>query len=188
MATRQRLNTAAVVAGAIELVNERGADALSLAELAARFRVRPPSLYNHVDGLDGLRREMALEGLRMLTDRLRTAAAGQAGFDALQSVANAYRQFAKDEPGLYPLTLRSTEDGDVEMQAAGRELMEIVVVALRGYHLQGDAVIHAVRAVRSALHGFVSLEIAGGFMLPVDLDESFGRLLVMLHCGLTTGQ
>ena len=78
MATRQRLSTATVVAGAIDLVNERGADALSLAELAARFRVRPPSLYNHVDGLDGLRREMTLEGLRRLTERLRTAAAGHA--------------------------------------------------------------------------------------------------------------
>ena len=187
MATRQRLNTATVVAGAIDLVNERGADALSLAELAARFRVRPPSLYNHVDGLDGLRREMTLEGLRRLTDRLRTAAAGHAGFDALQAIAHAYRQFAADEPGLYPLTLRSTEDGDDELQAAGRELMDIVLVALRGYHLQGDALIHAVRCVRSALHGFVALEIADGFMLPVNLDESFRRLLAMLHNGLTTG-
>ncbi len=31
--------------------------------------------------------------------------------------------------------------------------------------------------MRSAVHGFVSLEIGGGFGLPLDLDHSFGLLV-----------
>ena len=44
--------------------------------------------------------------------------------------------------------------------------------------------IHAVRAVRAALHGFVALEAAGGFGLPVDREASFDRLVAALAAGL----
>ena len=39
-------------------------------------------------------------------------------------------------------------------------------------------------AVRSALHGFVALEAAGGFELPVDLETSFDRLVATVAAGL----
>jgi hypothetical protein len=38
--------------------------------------------------------------------------------------------------------------------------------------------------VRSALHGFVALETGGGFGIPVDLDESFDRMVAALARGL----
>jgi Tetracyclin repressor-like, C-terminal domain len=37
--------------------------------------------------------------------------------------------------------------------------------------------VDATRALRSALHGFVMLENAGGFGLPRDVDRSFGQLV-----------
>ncbi|MGB8644293.1 MAG: TetR-like C-terminal domain-containing protein [Anaerolineae bacterium] len=43
---------------------------------------------------------------------------------------------------------------------------------------------HAVRALRSVVHGFATLEVAGGFGLPLDCDESFRRLVQMLIKGL----
>ena len=55
---------------------------------------------------------------------------------------------------------------------------------LRAWELEGDDAIHAVRIVRSALHGFVSLELNGGFGLPLDLDETFARLVDVLAKGL----
>jgi hypothetical protein len=48
--------------------------------------------------------------------------------------------------------------------------------------------VHAARAFRSAVHGFVVLEAAGGFGIPVDLDDSFDRLLATLAGGLATGR
>jgi len=50
--------------------------------------------------------------------------------------------------------------------------------------LQGEAAIHAVRAFRSMIHGFATLEVAGGFGLPQDCDESFHRLINALVAGL----
>ena len=60
----------------------------------------------------------------------------------------------------------------------------MLAAVLRGYGLEGDDAIHAVRLLRSALHGFVSLEGAGGFALPLGLDETYERLIEMVDRGL----
>ena len=48
---------------------------------------------------------------------------------------------------------------------------------IAGYKLGEDDAIDATRALRSALHGFITLESGGGFGLPVDIDRSFARLV-----------
>ena len=55
---------------------------------------------------------------------------------------------------------------------------------LRAWHLEDEELLHAVRVIRSGLHGFVSLEANGGFALPLDLDRSFERLIETLAAGL----
>lgn len=51
---------------------------------------------------------------------------------------------------------------------------------LGGYGIEGDDAVDATRILRSALHGFASLEAAGGFSMPRDIDESFARLVAGL--------
>ena len=60
------------------------------------------------------------------------------------------------------------------------------VAVLRGYGLDGDDAVDATRALRSALHGFVSLEQAGGFGLPVDVDRSYDQLVLALDLALSS--
>ena len=48
------------------------------------------------------------------------------------------------------------------MRAAAKGAVDVVLAVLRGYGLEGDDAIHAARAVRSALHGFVALEAGAG--------------------------
>jgi len=187
MGRRPGLNEAVVVDAASDLVNESGPEALSIVALAQRLQVKSPSLYNHIDGLDGLQQKLALRGLQQLTSVLQSSVMGRAGFDALLALGQAYRQFAKEQPGLYAFTLRSTEQDTPEMQAAGRASVEVALAVFRGYGLEGDAALHATRCLRSALHGFVSLEAAGGFGLPLDLDVSFEHLLKTLDCGYKSG-
>ena len=63
--------------------------------------------------------------------------------------------------------------------------MNLVLAVLRGYGLEGDDGVHAARIVRSALHGFAALETGEGFGIPLDLDETFERLVGVLDQGLT---
>ena len=181
---RAGLSTAAVVAAAADIADAEGLDRLTLARVAAAAGVRTPSLYNHVESLDDVRRRVALLALRNLADALRDAAVGRAGDDALVAMADAYRAYARRHPGRYAATQRAPAEGDEEMRAAAKGAVDVVFAILRGYGLEGDDAIHAARAVRSALHGFVALEAGGGFGIPVDLDESYARMVRALARGL----
>ena len=181
---RAGLSTAAVVAAAADIADAEGLDRLTLARVAAAAGVRTPSLYNHVESLDDVRRRVALLALRDLADALRDAAVGRAGDDALVAMADAYRAYARRHPGRYAATQRAPAEGDEEMRTAAAGAVDVVLAILRGYGLEGDDAIHAARAVRSALHGFVALEAGGGFGIPVDLDESYARMVRALARGL----
>jgi len=56
-------------------------------------------------------------------------------------------------------------------------VVQICADVLAAYDLHGDDAIDAIRALRSTLHGFISLEAGGGFGLKVDIDRSFERLV-----------
>jgi AcrR family transcriptional regulator len=181
---RAGLSPAAVVAAAAGLADAQGLDAVTLAAVAGALGVRTPSLYNHVGGLDDVRRGIALTAVRELGDALRDAAVGRAGDDALTAQARAYRAYAREHPGRYAATQRAPAGDDPTLAAAGARAVDALLAVLRGYGLDGDDAIHAARAVRSALHGFVALEAGGGFGIPVDLDESFDRMVAALARGL----
>jgi AcrR family transcriptional regulator len=182
---RAGLSPASVVGAAADLADADGLDALTLARIAATVGVRTPSLYNHIGGLDDVRRSIALVGLREIGDALRDAAVGRAGDDALTAMAHAYRAYARAHPGRYAATQRAPAAADDELAAAASGAVDVLLAILRGYGLDGDDAIHAARAVRSALHGFVALETGGGFGIPVDLDESFDRMVAALARGLS---
>jgi AcrR family transcriptional regulator len=181
---RAGLSTASVVEAAGGLADAEGLEALTLARIAATVGVRTPSLYNHVGGLDDVRRRVALVALREIGDALRDAAVGRAGDDALTAMAHAYRAYARAHPGRYAATQRAPAAADDEIVAAASRAVDVLLAILRGYGLEGDDAIHAARGVRSALHGFVALETGGGFGIPVDLDESFERMVAALAGGL----
>jgi AcrR family transcriptional regulator len=184
---RAGLSTASVVRAAGDLADADGLDALTLARIAASVGVRTPSLYNHVGGLDDVRRRIALVALRELGEALRDAAVGRAGDDALTVMAHAYRAYARAHPGRYAATQRAPATADADLTDAARGAVDVLLAILRGYGLEGDDAIHAARGVRSALHGFVALETGGGFGIPVDLDESFDRMIAALARGVREG-
>jgi hypothetical protein len=68
--------------------------------------------------------------------------------------------------------------------AAAERAVYTVFAVLHAYDIVGDDAIDATRFVRSALHGFVSLEVTGGFGLPQDVDRSFDRLVSSLDVAL----
>lgn len=179
--TRER-----VVDAAARVADAEGLGAVTVARVAAELDVRPPSLYNHVGGRDALRRELARRGLDELATALRTAAIGRAREDALVAVAHAYRAYAMAHPGLYAATVGAYPD-DAELAAAGGRSVDVVLAVLAGFGLRDGEAIHAARSVRSALHGFVSIERAGGFGLPESGDASFERMVELLAAGLTAG-
>jgi AcrR family transcriptional regulator len=179
---RAGLDAEAVVAAAAALADEDGLGHLTLARLAGALGIRTPSLYAHVDGLGDLRARLGARGARDLAAQLQAAAAGRSGAQALRAVAAAYRAYAHAHPGSYA-AMQVALDRE-ENQAAGAAVVGVILAVLDGYGVTNDRAMHDVRAIRSALHGFVSLEREGGFGMALSRDQSFATLVEMIDAGL----
>jgi AcrR family transcriptional regulator len=183
MASRVGLDQRAVVEAAVAIVDRDGVDALTMARLAADLGIRAPSLYAHVRGQGGLRRELWLWAVSDLGDRLRDSVMGRSGREALLAFASALRDYARDNPGRYQLTLDPPKPLDDEAVAVRRRANSAFQAVIRSYGLHGSEAVHAGRAVRAAIHGFVGLEAADA-MGDDDVDASFAHLLDLLARGL----
>ena len=184
MVRKAGLNEDVLVNAAVELIDAEGLPALSLARLAERLGVRSPSLYKHISGLDALRQGIAVWAARELARRMSRAAVGKSGDEAVSAIAQAYRGFAKEHPGVYPLLVQAPDPGDHAMDAASSEILAIIQAVLSPYGLDARESLHAIRGLRSLVHGFVSMEAAGGFGMPLDIDESFLYLMERYLRGL----
>ena len=171
------LNAERVIAAAAAVADEAGLDRLTMAAVAKRLGVSLPGLYKHVDGLDGLRRDLAIAGVRDLTAAMTASACGRSGRDALHSIAGSYRSYAARHPALCAASIRAPAPDDAEHLAVSDAAVGMLRAALAGDGIAGDDVVHAIRCLRVTLHGFVTLEAAGGFGLPQSVDETFARLI-----------
>ncbi len=178
---RVGLTPESVTLAAAELADEHGWQHLTLAAVAAKVGVRQPSLYKHVASLAALRQAVSRLAVAELGERMSTAIAGRAGFDALIHVADAYRDYSHTHPGRYASSVIAPHEDDIEHHRISQTILTTLTAVLRGYGLtddpENDDALHSIRALRALLHGFVALESAGGFGLDLDVDESFSRLV-----------
>jgi AcrR family transcriptional regulator len=179
---RAGLSSAVVTSAAVELVDEYGPAALTLTAVADRYGVSAPSLYKHVRNLAELRDRVAVYVLDELTGRLTRAIMGRSGQEALRAIMKAYRQYVLDHPHRYAMIPQEPAPNP-ELDTAGTRLLEVVMAVLRGYGLTGAEAIHAARCLRATAHGFASLEAAGSFGLPTDLNVSYDKLVDILSNG-----
>ena len=194
MVPRAGLTRESVLDIATEVADRDGFDQVTLKTIAATVNVRPPSLYNHVDGLDDVRLGLRLRAFKLLLAEQTAAVDGRAIRDWLPALADAHRRFALDHPGLYaathPTTHRTTHrtDEDPEVRQVSRLILDALVKAVSPYGLSDDEAVHAVRAFRSLVVGFNSLESAGHFGIPVGIDESFSYTVSLLVGGLARSE
>ncbi|WP_414504969.1 WHG domain-containing protein [Streptomyces sp. NEAU-L66] len=178
---RAGLTAVKVAEAAAELADEVGADRLTVSALARRLGVRDASLYSHVKNLQDLRVRIALLAAVEMTDRIGSAVAGRAGKDALIAFADAYRQYALDHPGRYAVSQMSFAPEEVADSAGLRRSVELTYGMLRAYGLTEPDLTDAARMLRSTFHGYIHLELSGGFGHPRGVQESWKRSLEALH-------
>jgi AcrR family transcriptional regulator len=181
---RAGLSQQSVLNAALAVVDEAGAAGLTLAAVAARTGVAVPSLYKHIDGLPALRRKATVAVLNDFTAHVTAAVLGYSGADALIRFLRSYRDYGRAHPGRYQLTVSADDQGDPEVAEAGGRAVGVAYAVLEGAGIAGEDAVHATRCLRAAVHGFVMLEISGGFGLPESVDESFERLAEMIAASL----
>ncbi|MFD7663804.1 TetR/AcrR family transcriptional regulator [Streptomyces sp. NPDC059788] len=177
MAPRVGLTTDRLTQAGAELADEVGFEGVTVSALARRFDVKVASLYSHVKNSHDLKTRIALLALEELADRGAAALAGRAGKDALAALANVYRDYAREHPGRYAAGQFRLTPEDAAASAGGRH-SQMTRAILRGYDLTEPDQTHAVRLLGSVFHGYVSLELAGGFSHSAPgSDETWSRVL-----------
>ena len=182
---RAGLSPAAVTEAGAALADEIGFDQLSMGLVAERLGVRTPSLYNHVANLADLGHRIAVLAAVELGDALRDATQGRAGSDALAAAAATMRDYVKAHPGRYTAGNRVPPTGPEDpLTIASGRMLDPLAAVLHGYGLDPGQDVHALRMLRSALHGFATLEVEGGFRFDTNVDESFAWTVALLDRGL----
>lgn len=182
---RAGLDRASVVSSGAALADEIGFAELTMGRLGERLGVRTPSLYKHVAGQDDLHRSIAALALAEVAAAIGVAVQGLAGRDALRAAAREYRAFVVAHPGRYAATTGLTPTGpDDPLAVAMAQGLQPFEAVLRGYDIAAQDMTHALRALRSALHGFATLQADGGFSWSTDVDTSFEWLVDLVDRGL----
>jgi AcrR family transcriptional regulator len=178
---RAGLSPAALVDLALAELDATGGAPLSLGAVAARAGVKPPSLYKHVAGLPELEALAAARVYDELADALEAAIVGLEGADAVAEFLRAYRSFALRHPGRYRW-LPVQPAGHPELARAADRVLTLAARAIGGAGTDphDEGIVHELRGLRAVAHGFATLEAAGGFGLPADVDVSYERLLARL--------
>ncbi|WP_307843296.1 TetR-like C-terminal domain-containing protein [Arthrobacter sp. MSA 4-2] len=179
------MDAAAVTEAGAALADEIGFAQLSMSLVAERLGVRTPSLYKHVEGLADLTRRICILTVTELGEAVRDATQGRARRDALEGAARALRGYVKQHPGRYATTVgvRPTGPDDPLAAALERALTPLSAVLL-GYRLDPAEETHAVRMLRSMLHGFATLEISDGFQMSTSVNTSFTWMIDFIDQGL----
>ncbi|MNJ55926.1 TetR/AcrR family transcriptional regulator [Paenibacillus bouchesdurhonensis] len=185
MAPRPGLDANVVLMAAVEIADRQGIQAVTLASIAASLGVRSPSLYNHIRGLEELKALLAQHALEQLYNKVSEASDGLSGKKGIKQFAHAYIRFAQEHPGLYESAQLVPQGlNETELQKAGQRIVDWVLQLLQPFELSREDALHAVRGLRSLIHGFASLEQLGGFGLPLSLEKSLDFNLRIFLTGL----
>jgi AcrR family transcriptional regulator len=184
----------ALIATAVDLAREKGADGVVLREVARRTGVSHNAAYRHFADRDALLAQVARAGLQELgaamEDRLRVRGGGTAAARArrrLREIGRAYVHFALAEPGLFGVAF-DCQPADMPLDEGpyvllGKVLDELVAAGAMDETYRAGA----ETVCWSAVHGFALLHLDGPLRdVPErEREVELERMLDLLEDGMT---
>ncbi|MEV6702833.1 TetR/AcrR family transcriptional regulator [Streptomyces sp. NPDC051453] len=156
-----------LVAGARELLKEKGPDGFSLSELARRVGVSTAAPYRHFESREALLGAVAAQGYEELLRRLRKGVkSGVSPVEQLKLFGISYLSFAADHPELFQIMFngRYNEEAGGPRGAAFAPMIDYVEQAQAARLLPADLRSHEVaRFLWATAHGLTVLHLNGGF-------------------------
>lgn len=184
--SRADIDKSAIINKAAELANEIGLEKVTLKLLACNLNIKPPSLYNHIKGLEDLQKEVMLYGWRQLEERVIEAAICVTGYDALEAMGRTFYKYATENPGIFNAMLWYNKFQSDEMQAATKRIFSVIYKIFSTLNISQVNCDHLIRTYRAFLEGYVLLVNNKAFGHPLSIEESFEISLQVLKAGTKT--
>jgi AcrR family transcriptional regulator len=172
-----------VLDAASRLLVSEGPQALTMRRVAGAVGCSTTVLYTAFGSKDGLADALFREGFERLRRHLEAVAPGDDPLARLRALAHAYRESALESPSYYGVMFQQAIPGyrpsAASLAAAGASL-EVLTDAVRACMHAGALRAGDPRAVAevlwAAVHGAVSLELAGHFPDPEVAADRFRTL------------
>lgn len=148
-----------VIQAAIRCIDAEGEQALGVNRVARELGIKPPSLYNHVDGNEDLRKAVAVEGWRLVLELLEVLQESEEVGGLLKSIMQTYHQFATERPALSAV-LATTPIDPFDEEFFDIEVALIVenMRALQRFNLSDRERVAAAHYIRATNQGYIALE------------------------------
>jgi AcrR family transcriptional regulator len=163
----------AIIACAEQLLEQHGAEALTLASVATTLGVKTPSLYRYIANRDALVRAINEQTVQQLFEALQQGLqANTAPASQLQTRCMAYRHFAHQHPQAYLLAFTSSSPAQRPDPAWLVQLvfpLQTLVAQIVG----ASQALTALRGLLALIHGFVMLELHGQLQRGGDLEQEY---------------
>ncbi|MEL6383314.1 MAG: TetR/AcrR family transcriptional regulator, partial [Cyanobacteria bacterium J06626_18] len=153
------LSRQAVIASAIACIDQRGASALGVSQVARAVGIKPPAIYKHFKNGADLQRATVIELWRQyLTECQKTIAGRPMTQDLLKQLGQFPRQFAKAYPARYQVMMQvQLHPSNPESNAIIQQLLSFLQQALDAYDLSDTQLIDVMRMVNAAIYGFIAV-------------------------------
>jgi len=170
MPTPDKTSREAMVAAGRELIERDGIDGLTMAAVAARVGVQPPSLYKRVRDRGELISLLVAASIDDLTDRM----GAQLQADPrvrLIALADVMRAFAHERPVGYALVFGMHSAPPPETAAVRRSVTPLLdaVTAITG----PEHALDGARLLTAWATGYLTMELADRLRLGGDLDAAW---------------
>jgi AcrR family transcriptional regulator len=178
-----------LVDAAVTVLERDGYAALTVRTVAAEAGVAPMGIYNHLNGKDGLVAAVLVRGFDALTEAMNQAAALPPA-QRLHACGHGYRAFARSRPATYALMFGGGVAAEVHeaigdhAEAAFQALVDAVLATQQAGLVVPDDPFDVAMRIWSAVHGAMSLELAGSGPPNPDLAGTYERVLDMIEAGL----
>ena len=161
-----RVTKTAVIQAASDIADEKGLNNVSLKVVAERLNIRTPSLYNHIENLDDLLREVAHNGMRTMNQRMAQAAIGKSGDAAIKAVAIEYLNYMIEHCGIYETIQWATWHGTDETAKIFCEYTDLLKTLILSCHFGTENVSEILNLLTGFLHGYTTLQLRYAFSDP----------------------
>lgn len=173
MIQKRNLTKEKIIQTTFLLADEIGLNQISFPKIAEKLNIKYPSLYNHYENIEDLKIKMTIYFLDNLNSEVMKRLIGKSGDNAIREFSDVYREFAIKNKSGYRLYMNIPSTENEEVKRLSKEINTMIHKILEFYNEDNAFITHKSRALRSLLHGFVSLSSHGYFQTPVDLKESF---------------
>ncbi len=169
---------------AAALSNKVGLDNLSLKIIAEELNIKPPSLYNHISGLDDVKEKLMIYGWKQIENKMIDSAVGVSGYEALKNMCYAFYDYATNNKGIFSAMLWYNKYDNEEKNNSTTRLFHILFKIMKSLNISDNNINHTIRTLRSFLEGYSLLVNNNAFGNPLSIKESFDLSLEIIMNGI----